>query len=346
MRWHGPRLDDDQRQLARVLDGLSERHGVVLSDDPASVRGLVGDLAALGLWTLGTPEHLGGGGADLLTTAVALERLGRSWPALGWASVQAHIAVEVLGGSPHGDAASQEFHQGIAGVAVVDGDSPAVRLSVDSGRIRGAVDRVDAAAERPYVLVLGGPVSGARGHALLVPPSLVAEATALRRTGLSGGLTRRLRLDGPADAALRVENTAWDRARYRLAARAAAVLAGIAGAAADAAGEYAAARRQFGRPLAEIPAVARTLADQRAAAELALTTATAAGAASTEAESVLRGACDLAIAVCGGSLQTHGGYGYLTEFGAERRLRDAVSFQAALGCAGLVTRPDTQEATA
>uniref|UniRef100_UPI0010415488 acyl-CoA dehydrogenase family protein n=1 Tax=Actinomadura roseirufa TaxID=2094049 RepID=UPI0010415488 len=187
MSWLGPVLDDDQRDLASMLDALAAGRGTVLDGgdpDPAIVAGLTAELADLGVWTLGTSEASGGGGADRITTAVALERLGRSWPALGWAAVQAHAAVDLLSGDGRASDLVASLHEARAAVAVVDAGTARVRLSWRDGVLAGSVDRIDAAAESPYLLVLDGD-----DRALLVPPQAMT-ATPLRRTGLGGAFTR------------------------------------------------------------------------------------------------------------------------------------------------------------
>src|SRR5688572_22021419 len=127
-----------------MLDALAADRDVVLSDDPEAVGAIVTDLAALGIWTLGTDVEHVGGGADRVTTAVALERLGRTWPALGWAATQAHTAVDVLSGDDRFSGLVAAVHAGSAPVAVVDATSRHVRLAWSLEALTGSVDRIDA----------------------------------------------------------------------------------------------------------------------------------------------------------------------------------------------------------
>lgn len=320
--WWGPALDDDQRDLQSMLDAFTNAHEPVLDDDPDAVTSLMSELAALGVWTLGTAEQAGGGGADRVTTAIVFERLGRVWPALGWASVQAHAAVDVLGADEQFADLVGRLHEGTAAVAVVDEASPHVRLTRAGDALTGTVDRVDAASERPYLLVLG-----TEGTAALVDP-VATTATPLRRTGLGGALTRALDVDAGADGWNEITCADVISARSRLRAGAATVAAGLAGAAAEAAQAYAADRKQFGDVLTAIPTVRQSLLVQ---ATRAATVAAAALGAVGELQSLaaLREACKGAIDVAASALQSHGGYGFLTEYSAERRLRDAVSLRAA-----------------
>lgn len=326
--WWGPALDADQRDLQSMLDAFASAHEPVLDDDPDIVAALVSELAALGVWTLGTAEDVGGGGADRLMTAIVFERLGRSWPALGWASVQTHAAVDVLGHDERFADLVSRLHEGTAAVAVIDEASPHVRLTRTGDTLTGAVDRVDAASETPYLLVLG-----TEGTAVLVDPTATT-TTPLRRTGLGGAFTRALDVDASADGWQEITGSDVDSARSRLRAGAATVAAGLAGAAAEAAQAYAADRKQFGAALTAIPTVRQSLLVQ--AARAATVTAAAFGAAGElQSLAAQREACEGAIDVAASALQSHGGYGFLTEYSAERRLRDAVSLRAATDPGGV-----------
>ncbi|WP_172652743.1 acyl-CoA dehydrogenase family protein [Rhodococcus opacus] len=320
--WWGPALDEDQRDLQRMIDAFTEAHEPVIYDDADAVAGLVAELASLGVWTLGTAEQSGGGGADKPMTSVVFERLGRSWPSLGWASVQAHAAVDVLGGDERFTDLVGRLHEGTAAVAVVDESSTHVRIMRDGDELTGTVDRVDAAAERPHLLVLG-----TEGTAVLVDPEALTP-TPLRRTGFGGALTRALEVDAGAGAWQEITGVDVTAARTRLRSGAATVAAGLAGAAAEAAHAYAADRKQFGDALTAIPTVRLSLLAQTTRAAVAVTAALGAQG-EVQVLAALREACDGAIDVAASALQSHGGYGYLTEYSAERRLRDAVSLRAA-----------------
>lgn len=328
MSWRGPTLDADQRDLARMLDGLADDRALVLTDDANTVAALVAELAELGVWTLGTAEEHGGGGADPATTAVALERLGRSWPALGWAAAQAHAAVDLLAGDDRFPDLVADLHAGRAAVAVVDLSSVHVRLEWTGDVLGGSVDRIDAAAPAPHLLVLTG-----ERTALLVAPGALT-ATPLRRTGLGGALTRSVEVEAGPGAVHDLAGVDVAAARTRLRLGAAAVAAGISGAATDAAAAYSADRHQFGAPLTALPTVRQSLLDQAARTVAALTLAVAAADDEVRSFAAARLACDGAVEVTASALQSHGGYGYLVEYPAERHLRDAVSLRAAADLPG------------
>jgi alkylation response protein AidB-like acyl-CoA dehydrogenase len=325
--WWGPELDGDAGALRAMLDSFIATHDPILDDVPDVVARLVTELAELGVWTIGTAEASGGGGADRGVTVLALERLGRAWPAIGWAAAQAHAAVDTLAGDNRFDDLAGSLHTGQAAVAVVDTISTHVRLMSTGAGLTGSVDRVDAAAEEPYVLVLDGDDT-----ALLVAPSAVV-FTPLRRTGLGGAFTRSARIDASGDTLSIITGIDVPAIRIRLRLHAAAVAAGIAGAAADTAADYAQDRRQFGKTLSAIPTVRQSLLEQATRSTLLLGAALCAET-SIQATAAVQEACDGAVQVAAASLQTHGGYGYLTEYAPERHLRDAVSLRAAVDTAG------------
>lgn len=322
-------LTPDQQDLAAMLDSLAAKREVRLADDSDVVSPLIGELAGLGIWTLGVTEDLGGGGADAATTAVALERLGRHWPALGWSSSQAHAAVEVLRAEPNAEGLVAGIVAGNTRVAVVDADSHSVHLDWSDGRLVGTVDRVDPAGNDPHLLILRGADS-----AVLVSSRHVS-GHKLARTGLAGAFTQRLDVDAAETELLVLEDAEIDAVRARLAARAAAVASGIAGGAADAAHAYASGRHQFGGPLTNIATVRASLLSQLALATNAARLAISSPSDITGAFAALTTACGAAIDVSAAAVQSHGGYGYLTEYPVERHLRDAISLRAAVDVAGL-----------
>lgn len=330
-QWWGPALGDDGRGVQSMLDEFIDAHRSNLTDDADAVAKLVGEIAALGIWTLGTAEKAGGGGADRTLTTVAFERLGRAWPALGWAAVQAHTGVDVLAHDDRFADLVAALHAGTAAVAVADVQSLHVSLQRDGGTITGKVDRIDAAAAEPHLMVLFGD-----GAAALIEPAALTP-NPLRRTGLGGAMTRSLEVDANAQTAHLLTDVDVDAARVRLRLGAAAVAAGIAGAAADAAAAYAGNRRQFGGTLTALPTVRQSLMEQTSLAVLILGAVLGAGEDPVQAASVALHALDGAIDVAAGALQSHGGYGYLVEYDAERRLRDAVSLRAAADVRGQAT---------
>ncbi len=325
--WWGPSPDDDQRAVLDLVDDLAASHLARVGDDRADdVDAARTALAEHGLWTLGADEAGGGGGADLATTLVALARLAGTWPALAWASVQAHAAALVLGaaGEP-GAQALAAIHQGAA-VAVCPVDVAAGdAVELTGGRLTGALDRLDPAGREPYLVLLMDD-----GTAVLVPRDGVAFGPGVRRTGLDGAGTVSCRIDAELGEDAVVRGAVAGRARALLDAGAGAVAAGIAEAAAQTALAYSRTRVQFGAPLTELPTVQTSLSAQATGARTALSAAVAADLdRPEEVAAALAPLCETAIDVAAAALESHGGYGYMAEYGVEGLLRDAVSLRAA-----------------
>ncbi|MGY1605131.1 acyl-CoA dehydrogenase family protein [Geodermatophilus sp. SYSU D00815] len=325
--WWGPRLDEEQRAVLELVDDLAATRLTRVGDDrPEDVDAARTALAEHGLWTLGADEAAGGGGADPTTTLVALARLAGTWPALAWASLQAHAAALVLGSA---GPAWAELLAGVHGgapvaVAVVDGHERD-RVELADGRLTGFLERVDPAGREPHLVLLLD-----AGTAVVVPPADVAFGPPVRRTGLDGALTVGCRFDVavPEEAVVRGDQVA--RARTLLHLGAAALAAGIAEAAAQAALAYSATRVQFGSPLTELPTVRASLSAQAATARALLATAVATGLDEPgPAAAGVTPAFDLALDVAAAAVQAHGGYGYMAEYGVEGLLRDTVSLRAA-----------------
>lgn len=117
----------------------------------------------------------------------------------------------------------------------------------------------------------------------------------------------------------------------------AAAQVGNARSAARTALEYAKERTQTGRKIIEHQEVLRMIAGmmERVDAATGLLRLAAAASAGEEADTLARRAytfCGSAAEdVCQDSVQTHGGYGYMKDYGVEKRLRDAKSIQCILG---------------
>lgn len=345
MSWRGPTLDEDQRDLVAMLTALAHDRAVVLDDaSPDVVSSLIRELAELGIWTLGCAEELGGGGADRATTLTAFACLGRYWPALGWAAAQAHAAVAVLGDDDRTADLVAKLHAGEAAVAVVARGGDHVRLSWRDSRLVGSISRVDAATASPHVLVLAGDEA-----LLLAADDLTTESVA--RTGLGGSFTRSIAVDVDRSNVTVVSLPEAGAVQHTMLRQAAAVAAGIAAAAADGALEYATDRRQFGDALIGIPTVRQSLLEQAAAVSVTLSAVIGAADDAISTNAVVRRACDEAVTVAASALQSHGGYGYLVEYAAERHLRDAISLRAACDAHGaslsaaliLVGRPPSDD---
>ncbi|MEV8638679.1 acyl-CoA dehydrogenase family protein [Streptosporangium sp. NPDC051023] len=330
--WLGPALDTDQQAIAEMIEAVvtSKSHALGSAED--DVRPKIDTLAELGLWTVGASESVGGGGADALTTAVVLVCLGRHWPSLGWASVQAQIAAEILGHDGRFGDLVAGVNAGSDAVAVVDSAAAHVHLEIDGTDCSGVVDRVDAAGARPSLLVLHGP-----DRAILVRDDSILSRP-VRCTGFAGAETRALQVTA-SGSAVEITDIDADRFRARLLAGAAALASGIATAAAAAASAYCDSREQFGGPLSDLATMRASLTSQRLDAQAATHAVVSLlegdlGAATA----VTRSACEAAVRVGAAALQALGGYGYLTEYLVEQHLRDAISLQAVADVHGMTSR--------
>lgn len=334
MTWPGTRTNEDQRDLVRLVDDLMDEHAVEPDDRPDWIAAARTALADAGLWTLGVPEEHGGGGAGLDLRLTALAAIGSHWAALGWASAQTHAAAELLEGHPAWADVVTGLHTGEAAACVVDAASAHVDVAVEDGRVSGSVDRVDPAGERPHVLVLIDDET-----AWVLPPDVARVRSTVRRTGLDGAMTIAVDVSGSLDEAscvLHSPETAGVSSRLRLGA--AAVATGIALRAAELSLSYSHSRWQFGAPLTALPTVRGTLFEQASLVSTSMASLLAGDPSASYAAATLEGCCERAVSVAAAAVQSHGGYGYLAEYGVERLLRDAVSLRAATDSAGVARR--------
>jgi alkylation response protein AidB-like acyl-CoA dehydrogenase len=323
MTWFDAALSQDQADLVSLVDAVVDQHGDAPGDkDRTEVARARQALADSGLWTLGMPERHGGGGAALRLRLTALCALGRRSAAAARACAQAHAAAEVVDGRDVGGLLPH-IHAAEA-VAVVDAAAPHVSLKVTDGQIRGMLWRLDPAGQDPYVVVLAGPST-----AWILPPNTVRIRRSLRCTGMAGALTVAAEVHGTLHDAAVLTAVPVDEVLARLRLAGAASAAGIALEAAERSLAYSRARIQFGAALTALPTVRRSLFDQATRATDALTLALGTEPRPLRAAAVLAGNCERAIAVAEAAVQSHGGYGYLVEYGVERLLRDAVSLRAA-----------------
>ena len=188
---------------------------------------------------------------------------------------------------------------------------------------------------------------GPRGiSCLLVPgdtPGLSA-APPERKMGLTGSVTTQIVLEGarvPADRLLGEEGQgfaialgALDGGRLGIAACA----VGLAQAALDTAVAWARERKQFGRPIIEHQGLAFLLADMATSVEagralyLSAARRRDAGLAYGPQAAMAKLFCtDMAMKVTTDAVQVLGGYGYVSDFPAERYLREAKVLQIVEG---------------
>jgi len=305
------------------------------------------------------PEELGGAGLDGLSRAVALERMARgragaaSLFAVHWAGVIALLEVgdraevsewlSAMAGEAESD---RPLLCGVAVPAPVIGNDvawpeakdPDGRLSISGEFIApvdpGICDRIVVAAPGPDGDAV---IAWCRGDELASAVKAANPGSGLLEVPLAG-----LCLEGfEPDAAALASGGAGSRAAAALQRALylglASAMAGNAAAASSYAWEYARERTQTGRPIIEHMEVRRMLERMETLVEAARATALAAAADEG-------GENDLAVArraymfagesceeVCLDAVQCLGGYGYMEDYGLERRLRDHKSMQCILG---------------
>lgn len=266
-------------------------------------------LDEVGAFTMGVPEDQGGGGADLVTTLLAVQRLATGSAAATLPVVHAHAAA-LLGAVPDGP------------VLVLPAGEIVAEPAGDGWALSGSLARADLENPRCTVVL----AESSRAFAFAADAAVASPLG--ERTGLAGPTSVRLTLNSVAAKRLPVEDTA-PASRLLLLGHA-AVAAGVHEAALVAARRYTAERVQFGTPLAEHDAVRADLDElaDRLNGTVSGLVALAADPTGPAARSLLRQAVRSCVAACRAALALHGGYGYLTEFPVAGLLRDAVSLRA------------------
>lgn len=329
MTWFGTVLSEDQHEVvelaATLVDSLPPLESAE-GEDGAAVAQARASFVESGLWSIGIDDAVGGGGAPFPLRQAAFVALGGALPAVTWASVQTHAAAIVLASA----GTAEMLHAMVSGdlpVAIIEADSIGIDIALATDRATGHVARVDCGGDRAALVVLDGP-----GRAWVIAPDGVQLSDRLACSGFAGARTSSATIDATTKDVLRIDDVDTNAVRTVLRTGAAAIAAGIAVSAAKAAVGYAHSRVQFGGPLTALPTVRSALATQ-----ISRTTALAEAAVTADIPSATRAAAahvlavDAAIDVAGATVQIHGGYGYLREYGVERLVRDAVSLRAASG---------------
>ncbi|HUT55320.1 MAG TPA: acyl-CoA dehydrogenase family protein [bacterium] len=309
------------------------------------------------------PEDMGGAGLDALGRMVVIERMARGLAgpaamlAAHWAGMSALVALMEHGPvrawlGALGEAAESD-RPGLCGVAVpaavVDTGSTVSPEIVESERgliLHGEYICPVHPALTDRLIV---PITAADGRREILGIDGAALASSCRETFPGSGLLElpmaRLRFAGydidPQSvlAAGAIAEEAVSEMRRGLYLGLAAAMAGNAAAAAEYAWDYAGERVQTGRPIRAHQDVRRALEQMKTMAEAAramVFTAAAAtdggGDRARRAFTFAGGACE---AVCQDAVQSLGGYGYMKDYGLERRLRDAKTMQIMLGAHAL-----------
>jgi alkylation response protein AidB-like acyl-CoA dehydrogenase len=310
-------------------------------------------LGGLGLLGMPYPEELGGLGQPYEVYLQALEEVAAAWMSVG-VGVSVHVMSchplatwgtpaqrerflpDLLGGDRLGAYALSEPQAG----SDIAGLTSRAKCTDEGYELHGTKAWVTHGSQADVYTVFArvGETPPAGITCFLVPgdaPGLGFGAPE-RKMGLSSSITAGLQLDGVAvgddrrigaeGQGMRIALSALDSGRLGIAACA----TGLAQAALDLAVAYAQERQQFGRAVAEFQGMQFLLADMAAAVDGARATYLLAarkrdaGMAFTRDAAVAKlVATDAAMRVTTDAVQVLGGYGYTTDFQAERYLREA-----------------------
>ncbi len=313
------------------------------------------EMAELGLMGLPVAEEYGGGGADYLAYAIAIEELARvcASTALGLAAHTSLVCMPIfLFGS---EAQKQKYLPDLTSGAVLGAyglTEPNAGSDAGGTRTNGVKqgDRYIVNGSKIFITnanyagtfiatAVTGPGEGTRGISALIFPketpgfSLGGKDEKLGMRGSDWGTLQFDNAEIPIENRLGEEGEGFkyfmqtlDNGRISIGALA----VGIAQGALDKALRYAKERRQFGKAIAEFQAIQFMLADMAMeieAARLLVYNAARlklAGRPFTREASMAKlFSSEVAMRAANHAIQIHGGYGYTKDFPVERYLRDA-----------------------
>jgi len=313
-------------------------------------------MGELGLLGIPFPESYGGSGGDTISYALSVEEIGKACGSTGLS----YAAAVSLGAAPIYYFGTEEQKQkylvplatgralGAFGLTEPNAGSDAggtrtkARSEGDSYVISGEKCWITNAGFARTVIVTA--VTGIDDNgkniisAIIVPTD--SEGFTIKseydKMGVRGSNTSQLILDnvrvpkqnllGSPEKGFKQFLNTLDGGRISIAALA----VGIAQGAFEAALTYARERKQFGRPISYFQAIQFKLADMAMEIELARNMVLKAAwlkdqgrPFTKEAAFAKLYASEMAFRTCNQSIQIHGGYGYMKEYGVERMLRDA-----------------------
>ena len=322
----------------------------VMDADGAWDEGLWKKLAEMGWTGLGIPEAHGGVGT-FLDLVVILEEAGRALlpgpffstmglavPALLEAGSEAQKQ-EVLTRIAAGDARATVALTEPSGRWDAEGVALPAQRSGDGWRLDGVKLFVPDAAVADYTIVAARTRSGGEDGITLFLLSGRPEGVTVSPLKTMD-MTRRwyeVRLDGvqvPDSAVMGAVDRGWAPLKRALDWGEAALCAEMVGGAQhvlDTSVEYAKTRHQFGKPIGIYQAVSHKLADMKLRLETshlivhrAAALLDADGASDLDCAMTKLHVSEALIANSLDAVQIHGGYGYMTETGLERDVRDAL----------------------
>ncbi|MEC0209751.1 acyl-CoA dehydrogenase [Paenibacillus ehimensis] len=312
-------------------------------------------LTKLGVMGLPFPEQYGGGGADTISFAIAVEELSRVCASTG-ITYSAHIS---LGGAPiylfGTDEQKEKYltplckgeYLGAFGLTEPNAGSDAggtqttAKLQGDQWIISGSKCFITNAsfAKNLALTAVTDRSKGTNGISAFIVPTDAPGFTVIsnyEKMGLHASNTTELVLDNvtiPKENLLGKEGNGYkqflatlDGGRIGIGAMA----VGIAQGAYEKSLQYAKVRKQFGRSLSAFQAIQFKLADMAMNIEVARNMVYKAAwlkdqgrGFKKEAAMAKLFASEMCMKVCDQAVQIHGGYGYMKEYQVERFFRDA-----------------------
>ncbi len=350
-------LSDEQRMVRDMArDFAAERlaPNAAERDRTGEVpREALAEMGRLGLMAMTVPEEWGGGGADFLSYALAVEEI-----AAGDGGVSTNMSVNnLVAGALLGygtEAQKERFLKDLArgermgafclSEPQAGSDAAGIRTRARRSGNRYVINgtkqfiTAGAVAELALVFAVTDPAAGKRGiSAFLIPTASPGYRIARveKKLGQRASDTCQILFDeveATPDLLLGEEGQGYAIALANLESGRIAIAAqsvGMARAAYEAALQYAKTRETFGKPIIEHQAVAFRLADMatrieaaRALVHHAASLKDAGRPCLKEASMAKLFASEMAEGVCSDAIQVHGGYGYLADFPVERIYRD------------------------
>lgn len=352
-------LTEEQRAIQEMVRDFAEKEiapraaDIDKSDEfPADV---FTKMAVQGLLGLPYPEEYGGGGADTISQALAIEEISRVSGSVGL-TYAAHLSlgcgpiylfgteeqkkkwlVPLAKGEGLGALALTETKSGsdlagsVATTAVLKGDEwilNGTKMYVTSGAVARSI----------IVLCATDKSKGHRGLSMIIVPRDapgVVIGKVEEKMGLHGSLTTQVFLEDcrvPKENLLGAEGEGFKQAMITLDGGRigiGAMALGLGRAALEASIKYAKERQAFGKPIAEFQAIQWMIADSMTELEAArLLVMQAAHLKDTgqkfspQAAMAKLFASEAADRACWKAIQIHGGAGYLRDFPVERFYRD------------------------
>ncbi len=316
---------------------------------------LIAEMASLGFLGIYVPEAYGGAGLDALSYALVTEEINRACASTG-VVMSSHVSLVVDPLLHHGsDALKDRFLRPLAtgeklgcfalSEPASGSDAAAMRTSArrdgDAWVLNGTKNFITNGASADLALVFAQTDAKARHHGIVAffvekgtPGFSVGKLE--HKLGIRGSDTAQLvfqdcrvpaaNLLGEAGEGFKIALSTLDGGRISIAAQA----VGIARACLEDSLAYAKEREAFGKKIVEFQAIQWKLADMATEIDAARLLVWRAATLKDRGDSYVLAAAqaklfasDVAVRAARECVQIFGGYGYLTDFPAERHYRDA-----------------------